>query len=116
MTQTDLLILVSAALLAVLLVVVVRWRVRTHTVHAQDLATEVVCAHLRPAWELLRQRGHRATRVGQKTPDLPLEVHVAPPFAPQAVYDELRLTDPVFVSERNVLYCKDDWCEIHPTA
>jgi hypothetical protein len=32
------------------------------------------------------------------------------------VYDELKLAEPVFVSERNVLYCKQDWCEIHPVA
>jgi hypothetical protein len=45
-----------------------------------------------------------------------MEIHLTPPFSPQAVYDELELREPVFVSERNVLYCKQDWCEIHPTA
>ena len=59
-------------------------------------------------------KGSRITRVGQKHPDLPLEIHVDPPFDPQAVYDELKLAEPVFVSERNVLYCKEDWCELHP--
>ena len=28
--------------------------------------------------------------------------------------EELKLADPVFLSERNVLFCKEDWCEIHP--
>src|SRR5687768_5140920 len=116
MTQSDGLILVGTVLLAALLIVVVRWRVRTHREHSLRLADEMLCEHLRPAWALLRDRGHRATRVGQKHPDLPLEVHVQPPFDPRAVYDELKLSEPVFVSERNVLYCKDDWCEIHPTA
>jgi hypothetical protein len=116
MTQSDVLILAGAVLLAVLLVVVVRWRVRTHRAYSENLADEMVCEHLRGAWSLLRHRGHRPTRVGQRHPDLPLEIHAQPPFDPQALYDELKLSEPVFVSERNVLYCKDDWCEIHPTA
>ena len=114
MTQADVLILVGAVLLAILLVVVVRWRVRSHGEFAQQLADDNVCEHLRPAWELLRSRGHRAVRVGQKSPELPLEIHVAPPFDPHALYDELKLAEPVLVSERNVLYCRQDWCEIHP--
>ena len=116
MTQADVLTLVGAVLLAVVLVVVVRWRVRSHGEFTQQLAGDNVCEHLRPAWELLRSRGHRAARVGQKAPELPLEIHVQPPFDPRAVYDELKLADPVFVSERNVLYCKEDWCEIHPVS
>jgi len=115
-TQADVLTLVGAVLLAVVLVVVVRWRVRSHGEFTQQLAGDNVCEHLRPAWELLRSRGHRAARVGQKAPELPLEIHVQPPFDPRAVYDELKLADPVFVSERNVLYCKEDWCEIHPVS
>ena len=114
MTQADVLILVGASVLAVLLVIVVRWRVRSHGAFTQALADDTVCQHLRPAWELLRARGHCAARVGQKAPYLPLEIHVQPPFDPRAVYDELQLAEPVFVSERNVLYCKQDWCEIHP--
>ena len=51
---------------------------------------------------------------GQKAPDLPMEIHLTPVFDPQGVYDELKLAEPVYVSERNVLYCKDDWCEVHP--
>ena len=40
--------------------------------------------------------------------------HLAPPFDPRALFDELKLAEPVFVSERNVLGCKEDLCEIHP--
>ena len=47
-------------------------------------------------------------------PTCPLEIHLQPPFDPQAIYDELKLTEPVFVSERKVLYCQEDWCEVHP--
>jgi hypothetical protein len=48
---------------------------------------------------------------------MPLEIHVAPGFDPKSVAEQLGLTDPVFVSaERNVLFCKEDWCELHPTS
>jgi hypothetical protein len=115
-TQADVLILVGVAVLAALMVVVVRRRARSHAAFTQGLAEERVCAHLRPAWELLRSRGHRAVRVGQKAPEFPLEIHLQPPFDPRAVYDEMKLGEPVFVSDRNVLYCKQDWCELHPTG
>jgi hypothetical protein len=115
-TQADVLTLAGAVVLAVVLVVVVRRRARSHGAFTQRFADENVCEHLRPAWELLRSRGHRAVRVGQKAPELPLEIHVQPPFDPRAIYDELKLAQPVFVSERNVLYCKEDWCEIHPMS
>jgi len=116
MSTNELYLLISAVLAAVGLVVVMRVRVRGHAEENERLAGEVVCEHLRPAWELLAARGHRATRVGQKTPDLPMEIHVQPPFDPQALFAELKLAEPVFVSERQVIYCKEDWCEIHPTA
>lgn len=112
----NLLLLVGAIIVAVATVIVVRVRQRTHAQAASSLADDMVCEHLRSAWDLLKSRGHRATRVGQRHPDLPIEVHVVPKFDPQAVYDELKLAEPVFVSERNVLYCKEDWCEIHPTT
>lgn len=101
------------------LVVIVRWRRRSHRVNLWEMAGQEVCGHLRPAYELLASRGYTPLRVGQKHPDLPLEIHLAPPvgaapFDPRQVYDELKLAGPVFVSERNVLYCKEDWCEIHP--
>jgi hypothetical protein len=78
------------------------------------LSGDRVCDHLRPVYELLLSRGHVVARVAQDHPNLPLEIHVRPAFDPKAVYDELKLAEPVFVSERNVLYCKEDWCELHP--
>jgi hypothetical protein len=116
MDASDLLLLLGAIALAILTVIVVRFRHRSHAAEVNALAERNVCEHLRPAWALLRSRGHVALRVGQKTPDLPLEIHVAPQFDPNAVYAELNLAEPVFVSERNVLYCKADWCEIHPVT
>ena len=115
----DIFMLAGAAALGVLLVLALRWRRQSYSVHATQLAGEEVCDHLRPALDLLTSRGHRVVRVGQSHPDLPLEIHLAPPpdsppFNPKGVYDELKLAEPVFVSERNVLYCKEDWCEIHP--
>ena len=111
--------LAGAAAVGVVLVVVVRWRQRSYGVHLGELADQSVCSHLRPAYELLLSRGHRVLRVGQNHPDLPLEIHLvppmgSPPFGPREVYEELKLAEPVFVSERDVLYCKEDWCEIHP--
>jgi len=35
---------------------------------------------------------------------MPLEIHIRPAFDPQAVYTELQLAPPVYVSERNVLF------------
>ena len=108
--------LLGAVAIAVVLVWAVRARRKSHHAFLRDAAAERVCPHLRPAYELLVSRGHRPVNVGQRHPDLPLEIHVAPAFAPQAVYDELKLTAPVFVSERDVLYCKEDLCEIHPVS
>ena len=117
--MSDLLLIVGAAVMALLLVIVVRLRHRSHAKDVRQLAEEEVCEHLRPALELILSRGFRVTRVGQKARDFPLEIHVAPApgdqsFDPKAVHDELKLAEPVFVSERNVLYCKEDWCEIDP--
>ena len=106
----------GAVVLAIAFVVVVRLRHRSHAENVVKVAGEEVCEHLRPALELLASRGHRVTRVGQKAPDFPMEIHLEPPFEPKAVYDELKLAEPVLLSERNVLYCKEDWCEIHPKA
>ncbi|MDB5297884.1 MAG: hypothetical protein JWO31_3867 [Phycisphaerales bacterium] len=110
----DLLTLAGTAVAAVVMVIVLRWRRRDHAGNTQTLADENVCEHLRPALDRVRAAGGRVTRVGQHHPDLPLEIHVEPPFDPQGLYAELKLADPVFVSERNVLYCKEDWCELHP--
>ena len=98
----------------VVLLAVVRARQRGKAAHDVDYARENVCEHLRPAFDLLRSRGHRVEQVGQISSDFPLEIHLGPVFDPKAIYDELKLEPPVYVSERNVLYCKEDWCEIHP--
>jgi hypothetical protein len=104
----------GAVLLAALLVWAVRARRRSQGVHFSNVAEAEVCPHLRPAYDLLTSRGHVPVNVGQRHPDLPLEIHMAPPFEPRAVHDELKMAEPVFVSERNVLYCKEDLCEIRP--
>ncbi|QOV87463.1 hypothetical protein [Humisphaera borealis] len=109
-------LLVTVIAGAIALVLVVRWRSRDFAANRDELAHDNVCEHLKPALEHILARGCRITRVGQKHPDLPLEIHVAPPFDPRAVYDELKLAEPVFVSDRNVLYCKEDFCELDPKA
>lgn len=108
--------LLGALAVGVVLVWAVRARRRSHAVYLRDVASREVCPHLKPAYDLLASRGHEAVNVGQRHPDLPLEIHLAPRFDPRAVYDELKLAEPVFVSERNVLYCKEDLCEIHPVG
>ena len=112
----DLLTLLGAIVAAVLFVVVMRWRRRDFAENARGLAEQEVCDHLKPALDQILAAGGRVTRAGQKHPELPLEVHLAPSFDPQALYDQLKLEPPVYVSERNVLYCKEDWCELHPSA
>jgi hypothetical protein len=112
----DILLLAGAGALAVVFVIVVRLRHRSHAEHTVGLAQAEVCEHLRPALELLLSRGHRVTRVGQRGPEMPLEIHLDPAFDPKPLYDELKLAEPVFLSERNVLYCKEDWCELDPQA
>lgn len=114
--MSDAFTLLGAILAAAALIVVVRARHRSHAAEQLRLADREVCEHLRPAWDLLKSRGHVARRVGQRHPDLPLEIHVTPPFDPRAICSELNLTEPVALSERNVLYCKEDWCELHPAG
>ena len=116
MNLEEILLIPGALVLFIAFILIVRARHRSYRRNVQAVAQEEVCDHLRPAYEALIGRGHLVRRVGQKHPDLPLEIHLHPPFEPQVLYDELKLADPVFVSERNVLYCKEDWCEIHPTA
>ncbi len=100
----------------VLMIIVIGWRRRTFRAHLDEMADQEICSHLKPALYLLRTRGHRIVDVGQKQEEYPLEIHIAPLFDPAAVAKELDLQPPVFVSERNVLYCKEDWCELHPRA
>lgn len=115
MTLSHLLWLLFYAAVAVALGWAIKARRRSYAAHLRELADENVCPHLRPAYELLVSRGHAPANVGQRHPDLPMEIHLAPPFDPKVVLDELKLEAPVFVSERNVLFCKDDLCELHPT-
>jgi hypothetical protein len=111
---SDILLALLAGVIAVLLTRVIRARRRAKARFELEYSSENVCYHLKPALDLLVSQGHRIARVGQLGPDMPLEIHLAPPFDPKAIYEELKLADPVFVSERNVLYCKEDWCELHP--
>ena len=111
---TDIFLALFAAVAAVLVTVVIRARRRSKAVFELEYSQENVCSHLKPALDLLLSRGHRIARVGQLGPDMPLEIHVAPAFDPKAIHDELKLAEPVFVSDRNVLYCKEDWCELRP--
>ena len=113
-TPFDLLQILAVLVGTVIFIAVVRARHRGKAVHDVEFADQNVCEHLRGALELLRSRGHQIEQVGQHGPDFPLEIHLRPAFDPAAIYKELQLEPPVYVSERNVLFCKEDWCEIHP--
>ena len=111
----DILTLVGAIIAAVALIAVVRWRRKDHAVNIHELADEQVCEHLKPALDKILAAGCRVSRVGQNGPEYPLEIHFTPAFDPKAVFEELKLEEPVFLSaERNVIFCKEDWCELHP--
>jgi len=108
-------IIYALAVIAVIaLPFVIRLRRRSHQRFMAEYSDREVCEHLRPALEHLMSRGHVVRRAGQKAPDFPLEIHLSPPFDPKQVADQLKLAEPVFVSERNVLYCQEDLCELHP--
>lgn len=107
-------IYVLAILLAIVLPFILRARRRQHSQFVQSYSDTEICEHLRPALDYLRSKGHTVVRAGQKAPDFPLEIHLAPPFDPYHVAKELELVEPVFVSERNVLFCREDLCELHP--
>jgi hypothetical protein len=111
---SDILQLLGAIAIVAVMVVVVRARHRAKAQHDRDYASENVCEHLRPALEHLLAHGHAVRRVGQLGREMPLEVHIVPAFDPRTVYEGLKLAPPVHVSDRNVLICKDDWCELHP--
>ena len=110
----ELLKIAGVLVMVIAMIVVLRWRRRSMVAHLDEMAEEEVCEHLKAALELLKTRGHRIVDVGQKDENCPLEIHLAPRFDPAAIAKELNLQPPVYVSERNVLYCKDDWCELHP--
>jgi hypothetical protein len=116
LTTTDILQIIGVIAATVAMIFVIRWRRRSHQVFIEQFADEEICEHLRPALQLLKERGHRIVRAGQRDPQLPLEVHMFPAFDPRALLDELKLEAPVAVSDRNVLYCQEDACEIHPLA
>jgi hypothetical protein len=112
----DILLMLGAVFVAVMLILVIRARKQSHGEYMHDYAQREVCDHLRPALQRLLERGHRVARAGQQGREMPLEIHVEPSFDPQALYEELALEPPAHVSERNVLFCREDWCEIHPRS
>jgi hypothetical protein len=98
----------------VLMIFVVAWRRRSYRRFMDEFAERELCEHLRPALHELRRRGHWVLRAGQRHPQLPLEVHITPAFDPGALARDLDLGPPVHVSERDVLFCDEDFCEIQP--
>ena len=110
----ELLKIAGVLVMVIAMIVVIGWRRRSMGAHLEEMAEAEVCEHLKPALVLLRSRGHRIINVGQKDEECPLEIHLAPRFDPAAMAKELNLQPPVYVSERNVLYCKEHWCELHP--
>jgi len=116
LARNDLILILLVIAATIATPIVLRLRRRSHVKFLQDFSDAEICDHLRPALSLLKSRGHRILRVGQVRPNMPLEIHIAPSFDPRKLADELKLADPVFVSDRNVLYCRQDWCEIHPQS
>jgi hypothetical protein len=114
MWDTQNIIYALAVIAAIAMPFVLRLRRRSHQRFLAEYSEREVCEHLRPALEHLKSRGHVVRRAGQRAPDFPLEIHLSPPFDPKQVAAELKLVEPVFVSERNVLYCKEDLCELQP--
>jgi len=110
----DILQILGIIALVVVMTVVIRLRRRGKTTHDVSYAAEHVCQHLKPALDALLARGLIVTQVGQRAREFPLEIHFSDTFDPAALYAKLKLEPPAQVSERNVLFCKDDWCELHP--
>jgi hypothetical protein len=110
----ELLKIAGVLLMVIAMIAVLTWRRRSFVAHLDETAEQEICPHLKAALDLLKSRGHRIINVGQKNAEYPLEIHLSPPFDPPALLKELDLQPPVHVSQRNVLYCKDDWCELHP--
>lgn len=113
-TTNDILQIILIVVSTVALVFVLRWRKRSHAQFMDEFAEREVCEHLRPALELLKSRGHRVERAGQRNPNMPLEIYLSPPFDPKAIAEELELGEPVLVSQRNVLVCQEHFCEVRP--
>jgi hypothetical protein len=114
MPDSQYIVYALAILCAIALPFVLRLRRRSHLQFIQQFTDNEICDHLRPALEHLKSKGHTVVRAGQQARDFPLEIHLAPPFDPRRLVDELKLAEPVFVSERNVLFCREDLCELHP--
>jgi hypothetical protein len=111
---SDLVFIVGFVALLIVMGFVVRARRRQQTEFIAASADEEICQHLAAALDLLESRGLRVLRAGQKHPEMPFEIHMDGKFDPQTLYEELKLSEPARVSERGVLYCVEDWCEIHP--
>jgi hypothetical protein len=111
---TDLVQILAVIVIVIIMAMVLRARHRGKAAHDLQYAHDNVCEHLKPALQHLEAHGHQIKVVGQQHPELPLEIYLHPPFDPSTIYKELKLEPPVYVSERNVLYCKEDWCELHP--
>src|SRR6266705_52111 len=88
LSLTDILELAGAIVVAAALILVVRARHRGKASHDTTYANENVCEHLRRALEHLEATGHRVTKVGQVAREMPLEIHLEPPFDPNALYKE----------------------------
>jgi hypothetical protein len=114
LARNDIILIVLVVAAAISTPIVLRLRRRSHARFLQEFSDAEICEHLRPALELLRSRGHRVVRAGQVRANMPLEIHISPAFDPWRIADELKLGAPVHVSDRNVLYCREDWCELHP--
>ena len=111
---TDILQILAVIVVVIIMAVVLRARHRGKAVHDTEYANDNVCEHLKRTLTHLEAAGHQVRRVGQQAREMPLEIYLQPGFDPHAVYKELQLEPPVYVSERNVLFCKEDWCELHP--
>jgi hypothetical protein len=98
----------------VALVLVLRWRRQNQQRFIREAADREICPHLLPALQCLQSRGLAIARAGQRHPDLPFEIHMDGRFDPAELFAELQLSEPARVSERRVLYCHEDWVEIHP--
>src|SRR3954467_14343610 len=103
----ELLKIAGVIVAVILMMIVIAWRRRGFSAHLDETADQEICAHLKPALDLLKSRGHRVINVGQKQQEYPLEIHLAPRFDPAAIAKELDLQPPVHVSERTVLFSKD---------
>src|SRR5437867_12876074 len=84
--RTDILELLGAIVVAATLILVVRARHRGKASHDTTYANQNVCDHLRRALEHLEATGHRVTQVGQIGREMPLEIHLEPPFDPNSIY------------------------------